>query len=132
MKILFVSGVAPIVGDMPAALELFGETLGLELQGDEYPATEKLDGVRHFGVWSLAGAAMSCFGTSSWPRQLPVPTATIEFEVDDVDRAAAELERAGHRLLRGASDEPWGQRVARLQTGDGLLIAVTHTPWMHD
>jgi catechol 2,3-dioxygenase-like lactoylglutathione lyase family enzyme len=131
MKILFVSGVAPIVKDMPGALALFGDALGLELQGDDYPATDKLDGVRHFGVWSLAGVATSCFGTSSWPEELPVPSATIEFEVDDVDLAAAELERAGHQLLGGASDEPWGQRVARQQTADGLLIAVTHTPWMH-
>jgi hypothetical protein len=40
MKILFVSGVAPIVGDVPDALALFGETLGLELpRSSSAPAT---------------------------------------------------------------------------------------------
>jgi catechol 2,3-dioxygenase-like lactoylglutathione lyase family enzyme len=88
--------------------------------------------VRHFGVWSLAGVAMSCFGSEHWPQTVPIPTATVEFEVDDVDGAARELEAAGHRMLRQASDEPWGQRTARLLTPDGLLLAVTHTPWMHE
>jgi catechol 2,3-dioxygenase-like lactoylglutathione lyase family enzyme len=130
VKILFVSGVAPVTNDLPAALSLFKDTLGIEVQGDVYPATDDLPGIRHFGLWSLAGAAMSCFGSEAWPADTPAPTATIEFEVDDVDAAAAELEAAGHRLLRNAADEPWGQRTARLLTADGLLIAVTSTPWM--
>lgn len=131
MNVLFVSGVAPISKDLPEALRLFRDTLGIDVQGDVYPATDELAGVRHFGLWSLAGAAMSCFGSEQWPPDIPAPTATIEFEVDDVDAAATELEAAGHRLIRKAADEPWGQRCARLLTTDGLLIAVTSTPWMH-
>jgi catechol 2,3-dioxygenase-like lactoylglutathione lyase family enzyme len=131
MKILFVSGVAPIVTDIPAALGLYRDALGIDLRGDDYPATDGLAGVRHFGLWPLAGVANSCFGVDEWPRDTPIPTATIEFEVDDIDAAAAELAAAGHRLLRAPADEPWGQRTARLLTNDGLLLAVTHTPWMH-
>ncbi len=58
--------------------------------------------------------------------------ATVEFEVDDVDAAVAELERKGHGLLHGARTEPWGQVTARLLTPEGLLVAVCRTPWLHD
>jgi catechol 2,3-dioxygenase-like lactoylglutathione lyase family enzyme len=132
VKVLFVSGIAPITTDLPAAMSLYRDTLGIDLRGEDYPATDSLEGVRHFGVWSLAGVATSCFGSEHWPQTIPIPTATVEFEVDDVDGAARELEAAGHRMLRRASDERWGQRTARLLTPDGLLLAVTHTPWMHE
>jgi catechol 2,3-dioxygenase-like lactoylglutathione lyase family enzyme len=132
VKVLFVSGVAPIVADVAASKFLFASTLGLPL-GDHagYPATDDLDGVRHFGVWSLRGAAQACFGTDNWPEGHAVPQGTVEFEVDDVDAAAEELAAGGYALLVAPKTEPWGQRVARLQTSDGLLVAVTHTPWMH-
>jgi catechol 2,3-dioxygenase-like lactoylglutathione lyase family enzyme len=132
MEILFVSGIAPIVADVPGALGLYRDTLGIDLDAGEYPATDHLAGVRHFGVWSLTGVSQSCFGADEWPEHIPTPTATVEFEVADVDAAATELEQAGYTLLRPASDEPWGQRTARLLTADGLLVAVTHTPWMHN
>jgi catechol 2,3-dioxygenase-like lactoylglutathione lyase family enzyme len=131
MKILFVAGFGPIVRDVDAARSLYEGALGIPLEGDEYPATGALEGVKHFGLWPLAGAAQSCFGTDEWPADVPTPNAAVEFEVDDVDAAADELEAAGHILLRKAGDEPWGQRTARLLSGDGLLVSVVHTPWMH-
>jgi catechol 2,3-dioxygenase-like lactoylglutathione lyase family enzyme len=132
MDILFVAGVAAIVADPPAAFDLYAKTLGLPLSDDEYPATGDLEGVKHFGLWPLADAARSCFGTAEWPAGVPVPQTCIELEVADVDAAAAELEAAGHTLVRAPADEPWGQRTARLLTGDGLLLGVTWTPWMHE
>jgi catechol 2,3-dioxygenase-like lactoylglutathione lyase family enzyme len=131
MNVLFVAGFAPVVRDVTAARRLYEETLGIPLDGDDYPATHALDGLKHFGLWPLASAAQSCFGTDVWPDDVPVPNAAIEFEVDDVDGAAAELEAAGHRLVRPAGDEPWGQRTARLLSDDGVLVGVVHTPWLH-
>jgi catechol 2,3-dioxygenase-like lactoylglutathione lyase family enzyme len=131
MKIQFVASFAPIVGDVASARALYEGVLGVALEGDDYPATGALDGVKHFGLWPLADAARSCFGTDEWPAGVPAPNAGIEFEVDDVDAAAAELEAAGHSLLRQPADEPWGQRTARLLSADGLLVSVTYTPWMH-
>src|SRR5690349_7223579 len=121
MNIIFVAGFAPVVRDVSAARALYEKTMGLPLQGDDYPATDALGGVKHFGLWPLDQAARSCFGTDDWPADVPVPHAAIEFEVDDVDAAAAELEAAGHTLVRHPADEPWGQRTARLLSGDGLL-----------
>lgn len=135
MEIQFVAGFGPIVSDPDAALAFYGTSLGIVFPPDApYAATDDLEGVKHFGLWPLAGAAQSCFGTDDWPTDVPAPTAGIEFEMaspDAVDDAAAELEAKGHRLLRAAGDEPWGQRTARLLDPDGLLVGVVFTPWMH-
>ena len=62
---------------------------------------------------------------------MPVPQATIEFEVADVAAAAAELESRGYRLLHTARTEPWEQITVRLLSPEGLLVAVCYTPWFH-
>ena len=131
MKILFVAGFAPIVDDMAASKRFYIDALGLPLEG-EYPNTEKLDGVKHFGLWSLSQAAQSCFGTDEWPTHLPVPQATIEFEVADVESSATELEAKGYQLLHPAKVEPWKQTVARLISPEGLLVGLSYTPWLHE
>jgi catechol 2,3-dioxygenase-like lactoylglutathione lyase family enzyme len=135
MDINFVAGFGPIVSDPEAAMAFYGRALGITFDTDTgYASTGGLDGVKHFGLWPLSGAAQSCFGTDEWPADVPAPNAGIEFELgspEAVDEAAAELEATGHTLLRPAGDEPWGQRTARLLDGDGLLVGVVFTPWMH-
>jgi len=130
MKILFVAGFSPIVSDMTSSKKLYVDALGLPLEGD-YPHTEKLGGVKHFGLWSLREAAKSCFGTEKWPGHLPIPQATIEFEVEDVKAAAEELEKKGYQLVHGARLESWKQTIARLLSPDGILVGLSHTPWFH-
>jgi len=134
MIVEFVASFSPIVGDPLVARELYRDGLGLSFERNDgdYVFTERLEGVKHFGLWPLKEAAKACFGTEQWPDDLPVPQATVEFEVDDVAAAAAELENKGHALLHGVRTEPWGQVTARLLAPDGLLVAVCHTPWFHD
>ena len=133
MRVLFIAGFAPIVRDPSAARAFYAGTLGVEFEGGQgdYFFTDKLAGAKHFGVWPLTEAAQSCFGKPEWPVDVPVPQATIEFEVDDVAGAARELEQRGYRLVHPTRTEPWKQIVARLLTPDGLLIGVCHTPWLH-
>lgn len=38
----------------------------------------------------------------------------------------------GYQLLVAARKEPWGQVVTRFQGPEGLLVGVTHTPWMRE
>ena len=52
--------------------------------------TQKSDGTKHFGLWPLSEAANACFGTTEWPAEVPVPQASMEFEVGDVAAAAAD------------------------------------------
>lgn len=95
-------------------------------------SSDDIAGAKHFGVWPLSDAAQSCFGLATWPHTHPVPQATIEFEVDDVESAAQELVASGHQLVHATRTEPWGQVIARLQTPDGLLIGVCFTPWLRE
>ena len=134
MEILFVAGFAPIVADPAAGHAFYRDTLGLPLDvvSGDYIAVDGFEGTKHLGVWPLTDAAQSCFGTNEWPDDVPVPQATIEFEVPDVQAAADELVAGGHQLVHDTRTEPWGQVIARLLGPEGLLIGVCHTPWLHD
>ena len=133
MDVQFVASVAPIVRDADAARAFYRDALGLTFEGGDgdYVFTHKLEGTKHLGLWPLAEAANSCFGTSEWPTDVPVPQASIEFEVADVAAAAEELKANGYRLIHDARTEPWGQVTARLLSPEGLLIAVCYTPAFH-
>lgn len=133
MKILFVATFTPITADPTASRKFFvdGLDLSFEKNAGDYVYTEKLPGTKHFGVWPLVEAAEACFGKKEWPADYPVPQATLEFEVEDVAAAAAELEAKGHRPIHGARLEPWGQTIARFSSPDGLIIGLCHTPWLH-
>lgn len=134
MDILFVAGFAPIVAEPSVALTFYRDALGLPLEtvSGDYVAVDGFGGVKHLGVWPLAEAAVSCFGTPEWPDDVPIPQATIEFEVADVAASADELQARGHDLVHHARTEPWGQTVARLLGPEGLLIGLCHTPWLHE
>ncbi len=137
MKLAFMTGVAVIAPDPPASRRLYVDTLGLPLTaegGSEYFHSERIDGVKHFGVWPLSEAAEACFGTTEWPADRPVPQAGVEFDVDDPDAvqaAAEELQAAGYALLHPARTEPWGQTVARVQSPEGLIVGISFAPAMH-
>lgn len=132
MRVLFVAGFGPIVRDMEASLRFYRETIGMPLEEGSDVSTEKVDGVKHFGLWPLADAAESCFGTRNWPSNVAAPQGWVEFDVEDVAAAAAELQAKGYRLLVPPKTEPWGQTVARLLSPEGLLVGVTITPWMRE
>lgn len=132
MKVLFVAGLGPIVRDLQASARFYRDALGLPLPEGDYVATDGLPGVKHFGLWALEDAAESCFGKREWPRDVPVPQGGIEFDVDDVAKAAEELRAKGYKLLVGAKKEPWGQTIARLLSPEGLLVGLTFTPWMRE
>ena len=75
MKILFVAGFAPIVPNPTEGASFYRDTLGLPLQvvSGDYIAVDGFDGSKHLGVWPLADAAQSCFGTTEWPAHIPIP-----------------------------------------------------------
>ena len=137
MDVLFITSVAVVAADPPQSRKLFMDALGLPLEGEGegYYSSGSIAGTKHFGVWPLAEAAQACFGTLEWPAGRVVPQASIEFEVADADAVAAagdELQRAGYELVHPARTEPWGQTVARLLTGDGLIVGISYAPMLHD
>ena len=137
MKIGFVAGFGPITRDADAAHAFWRDGLGIEFEepAPGYFTNDSLDGVRAFAMWPLAQAAEATFGSSEWPDDLPTPQAWLELDVESaeaVSAAIAEMAGAGHRVLRDAIEEPWGQTTARLLSPEGLLVGITFTPWMHE
>ena len=135
MKVLFAAGIAPIVRDRDVSERFYGDVLSLPLKRDDeydYVATDDVDGLKHFGLWRLSEAAEACFGTKEWPSHIPEPQATVEFDVDDVDAAAAELQAAGYTLLHEPRTMPWQQRIVHVMSPENLLIGITYTPSMRE
>ena len=134
---MFIGSLGIIVRDRTAGRALYVKDLGLPLKSPrrgDFLYTQKLPGSRYFGVWPLSAAARACFGRPRWPRGRPVPQMFVEFEVAErgqVALAGAHLRARGHALLHEPRTDAWGQTVVRLQTDDGLLVAVSYVPWMH-
>ena len=118
----------------PLVRTSYGQNLGIKFkeENDGYLHTETLKGAKTFALWPLWQAAQSCFANDSWPDEIPQPQAWLEFDVDSVEEATAELESRGYRMLVKNKKEPWGQTVSRFLSPEGLLIGITRTPSMRE
>jgi hypothetical protein len=114
-KILFIAGFGPIVRDMEASRRLYVKALEIPFKEETggYLHTGALQGAKEFALWPLSQAAESCFGNTTWPDTLPTPHAWLEFDVDSVETATAELESMGYRMLIKNKKEPWGQEAVK-------------------
>jgi len=132
--ILFIAGFGPIVADRAASRALYGEVLGIPFKEESggYLHTESLEGAKTFALWPLSQAAQSCFGTESWPPDIPAPQAWLELDVENVEEATAALEQQGYRMLVKNKSEPWGQTVSRFLSPEGLLIGIAFTPFFRN
>ena len=136
MKINFVAGFGPIVRNPAESRDWWQSVTGIELNeiGPDYYGSDDVEGVKAFANWPLAQAAENTFGTTEWPADLPQPQAWIELDLDSAEavrEAEVELRAAGHRILRKAREEEWGQTTLRLLSPEGLLVGISFTPWMH-
>jgi len=130
IDVLFIVGFGPIVRDMVQSRGLYGDALSIPFTEESggYLHTETLEGAKTFALWPLSQAAQSCFGKESWPQEVPVPQAWLEFDVASVQQATATLEARGYRPLIKNRKEPWGQTVSRFLSPEGLLVGITFTP----
>ena len=134
LKVLFILGFGPIVREATESRKLYEHVLGIGFkeENDGYLHTEAMPGAKTFALWPLSQAARSCFGKDSWPAEIPAPQAWVEFDVENVEKATAELESQGYRMLVKNKKEPWGQTVSRFIAPEGLLVGVTLTPSMRE
>jgi hypothetical protein len=134
LDILFIAGFGPIVRDTAKSRKLYGDVMRIPFTEETggYLHTEALSGAKTFALWPLSQAAQSCFRRDSWPDDVPVPQAWLEFDVGSVEEATAELESKGYTMLVKNKREPWGQVVSRFLSPEGLLVGVTYTPVMRD
>jgi catechol 2,3-dioxygenase-like lactoylglutathione lyase family enzyme len=137
MQIESVTSVAVITPTPSESRRLYVDALGLplkQLDGD-YFATGEMGGCNHFGVWPLEQAATACFGTTTWPADVPIPQMSVEFEVsgpEAVGAAADELRTRGYQLLHDVKREPWGQTIARVQAAEGVVVGISYAPSLHN
>lgn len=133
-KVLFVVGFGPVVREIDTSAKLYRDTFGIGFKQERggYLHTEALKGAKTFALWPLSQAAYSCFGRDTWPDDILVPQAWLEFDVDHVEKATAELESRGYQMLTKNKKEPWGQTVSRLLSPEGLLLGVSFTPALRD
>lgn len=136
MNIVSIAGFAVIAEDPASSQALYRDMLKLPLKAmDDYLCVDRFEGANHFGVWTLAMAAESCFGTAVWPDEFPAPQATIEFELADIESvnaAVEEMKAAGQVFVHEARVEPWGQTIARFMSPEGLLVGLSYAPWLHE
>ena len=132
INVLFIAGFGPIVRDTTQSRKLYSEALGISFKEESggYLHTEAIECAKTFALWPLSQAAQSCFGKESWPDNVPVPQAWLEFDVENVQEATAALESRGFRILVMSKKEPWRQTVSRFISPEGLLVGITLTPAM--
>jgi catechol 2,3-dioxygenase-like lactoylglutathione lyase family enzyme len=133
IDVLFIAGFGPIVREPAESRKLYSDVLGISFKTDkeetaEYLHTEALKGAKTFALWPLSQAAFACFGRRSWPEDIPIPQAWLEFDVANVEDATSYLESQGYRILVRNKKEPWGQTVTRFLSPEGLLVGVSVTP----
>lgn len=129
----FVAGFAPIVTDLGESRNFYKELLGAPLEYEEasdYTATNEMEGLKRFGLWTLLDAARSVFDQGEWPTDVPIPQGTIEFDVEDVAEAVSEMKPKGAEILQGTRVKPRGQTTVCLLSPERLLIGITYTPWL--
>ena len=77
IRVLFVAGFGPVVADRDKSDKLYRKVLALPLRHEDgyegYWHSQCIEGVKHFALWPLDKAALSCFGEPTWPANLPVP-----------------------------------------------------------
>ena len=133
-NIEFIAGFGPIIRDLDASGALYRQALGIPFKEESggYLHTEALKGAKSFALWPLSQAAVSCFGTESWPADVPPPQAWLEFDVDDVEAATSILESRGYLMLVKNKRELWGHTVSRFITPEGILLGITFTPFLRN
>ena len=117
---MFIS-VFPIIAtrDLEAALgfyrDLIGATVSYEFPGpDGRPAYVGLElGEAHLGI-----------GHDPDAPQEPSTRFSLWAYADDCDAAVDRLRAAGVEIVQEPTDQPWGERVARVRDPDGNLVLI--------
>src|SRR5262249_39564121 len=101
LHVLFIAGFGPIVRDTVKSRHLYGDVMKIPFKEESgaYLHTEAMSGAKTFALWPLSQAAQSCFGKDSWPDNVLIPQAWLEFDVGSVEGATAELESKGYKML---------------------------------
>ena len=115
------------VDDVARSTRFWVDGLGFELVY-RFPS----DGEPEFAYCRLGetGVGLSVYPAEERFAERPAEYGAADrFELcvyaDDVDEAWEQLQRHGARPLAAPADQPWGERLAYLESPDGHLLHVT-------
>lgn len=107
------------VSDLNKAVEFYEETLGLE---------KKYEYSSYVG-FECGGVEIGLIPKLEEGEQVSPVSPSVEFIVDDVDKAYEHLKRKGVKFLKELHDEPWGGRQATFTDTDGNILEIVQINW---
>ncbi|MBC7098358.1 VOC family protein [Candidatus Bipolaricaulota bacterium] len=106
------------VADLARAVAFYRDLLGLPLKY-RFP---------DYAGFDVGGVEL---GLKTWGGLEPPRKGepVVNFLVDDIDRAYAELSAKGVSFAKGPEETPWGGRIALFQDPDGNTLQLTEINW---
>jgi len=107
------------VSDLKRAAKFYEETLGLE---------KKYEFSSYVG-FECGGVEIGLIPKPKDAHIVSAASPSVEFLVDNVDKARSELERKGVKFVKELHDETWGGRQATFTDPDGNILEVAQIDW---
>jgi len=116
---MVVDSVFPIVtsADLGRLLPFYTEVLGGE-QVYQFPP----QGPPAYVSLRFGTAALGLGHDPKYQAAAGTPAISLWLYVDDCDATVERVRAAGGRITEEATDQPWGERIARAEDPDGNLL----------
>jgi catechol 2,3-dioxygenase-like lactoylglutathione lyase family enzyme len=114
-----VWGITFYVSDLKRAAKFYEEILGLE---------KKYEYSSYVG-FECGGIEIGLIPKPKGKVSTVYALPSVEFLVDNVDKAYAELKSKGVKFIKELHDEPWGGRQATFTDPDGNTLEITQINW---
>ncbi|MEM2117512.1 MAG: VOC family protein [Candidatus Bathyarchaeia archaeon] len=107
------------VSDLKKAAKFYEEILGLE---------KKYEYSSYVG-FECGGVEIGLIPKPAEEQKVSLLSPSVEFLVDDVNKACEELKKKGVKFTKELHDEPWGGRQATFTDPDGNVLEIAQINW---
>lgn len=107
------------VSDLERAAKFYEETLGLE---------KKYEYASYVG-FECGGVEIGLIPRAKKDRGISPTSPSVEFLVDNADKAYNELRSKGAKFTKTLHDEPWGGKQATFTDPDGNTLEIVQINW---
>jgi lactoylglutathione lyase len=107
------------VSDLKKAKKFYQETLGLE---------KKYEYSSYVG-FECGGVEIGLIPKPKGEQKASQTSPSVEFLVDNVDKAYEELKSKGVKFIKELHDEAWGGRQATFTDPDGHVLEIAQINW---
>jgi len=114
-----VWGITFYVSDLKRAAKFYEETLDLE---------KKYEYSSYVG-FECGGVEIGLIQKLTQGQKVSPLSPSVEFLVDDVEKAYNELKNKGVKFIKELHDESWGGRQATFTDPDGNILEIAQINW---